>query len=144
MQIPFWKKLSLPGIVVGAVVDVVGTNIWGLALVTVLIVFHHLIGHPQAEMLSQIHHWLSDDPWVIFLNYVIGGAFTLLGGYVAAVIAKHNEVLNGGSASFLCIVFVLCTAGSLPLWQILLAIVFNPLVGMLGGYLRLRQTREVL
>ncbi len=70
--------------------------------------------------------------------------FSVLGGYIGALIAKHDELLNGALSSFLCVlsgVYALFT-GSHPVYLILLeilALIISPLLGMLGGYLRFKQ-----
>jgi hypothetical protein len=72
---------------------------------------------------------------------------SVLGGYVAAKLAKRHELLNGALASILCILLgiYVVTSGKDPhpmLVQVLL-VVISPALSLFGGYLRLRQKRHV-
>jgi hypothetical protein len=69
---------------------------------------------------------------------------SVLGGYVAARIAKRGELLNGALSAYLCIgvgVYGMIAGHSaIPLWQHLVAFVGSPILGALGGYLWMRQS----
>ncbi|MCP5810333.1 hypothetical protein NL321_29730, partial [Klebsiella pneumoniae] len=77
---------------------------------------------------------------------LLGVACTVLGGYISAAIAKHDEILNGLLASLVCVgvgvfsvVMGLQHEGALQqadLFALTLA------SGAFGGYLRLRRTRS--
>jgi hypothetical protein len=66
-----------------------------------------------------------------------------LGGYISARIAKHDEILNGALAAWLCVgsgIYGMITQfSSGSRWEHLAALIFSPLLAALGGYLRLRQ-----
>jgi len=63
--------------------------------------------------------------------------------YVSARIAKHDEVLNGGLSSILCVASgvyaVINVSPAAPLWLHLVYLPLSPALGALGGYLRSRQ-----
>jgi hypothetical protein len=87
-----------------------------------------------------------DGYTVLYLaEMLVGCGLLLLGGYVAAWLAKHDELLNGALSSFLCVVLGIFTIFSgkdlNPLWVQLLMLVASPLLGLLGGSLRLAQKR---
>jgi hypothetical protein len=69
-----------------------------------------------------------------------------LGGYVAAWFSKHDELLNGGLSSFLCVLISLSqlTKGNYyyPQPVRVLLLVAAPAFAIFGGYLRLRQKGE--
>jgi len=71
----------------------------------------------------------------------LGSLCSVFGGYVAAWIAKHDEVLNGALSSILCVgsgVYALLgarAAGDAALHLALLPL--SPALGALGGYLSL-------
>jgi ABC-type branched-subunit amino acid transport system permease subunit len=72
-----------------------------------------------------------------------GFACSMLGGYVAALIAKRHELLNGGLSSFY---FVLTTLFQMtrghnyyPLLVQVLLLIAGSASAVLGGYLRSRR-----
>jgi hypothetical protein len=72
-----------------------------------------------------------------------GLACSALAGYVAAWLAKHDELLNGGLSSFLCVLFALFQLRNgnnyYPLSVRVLLLIAAPAFAVFGGYLRLRQ-----
>jgi hypothetical protein len=73
----------------------------------------------------------------------LGGLCSVLGGYVSARIAKHDEILNGALSSILCIGFgVYALLGGGAAGHSALHLIFLPLspaLGALGGYLSSRR-----
>jgi hypothetical protein len=77
---------------------------------------------------------------------ILGGLCSVLGGYVAARIAKHDELLKGELSSILCVgsgVYALVNgrAGG----DLLVHLAYLPLsvaLGTLGCFLRARQSAE--
>ena len=133
-----WQKISLKGVIIGAVIDVVGTNIWGLIAIVYIFSVYHV--HQGAELTDA----LKSDPVISILNWIIGGGFTVLGGYFAARIAKHDELINGTLASFLCVLFALLAIGSTSILWVIIGVVVNPILGFLGGYLRSLQKQKLI
>jgi len=134
------KNISFKGAITGAVVDVVGTNIWLFGIVGYLIIKHQLYALPPGEQVNELHR-LYGDPAIKALNTIVGVGFSIIGGYLAARIAGHHERLNGALSSFLCVALSLFTIGSFSIsWVI--GVVGSPILGLLGGYLRLWQTRN--
>jgi hypothetical protein len=102
-------KVSLKGIFIGAIVDNVASAIVGIPLV--LYVMMHMDptdARPANAILSRVHA----DTALYSTQLTLGLACTILGGYVAARIAKHDEVLNGALSSFLCILLGVYSAAS--------------------------------
>ena len=68
----------------------------------------------------------------------------VLGGYLAARVAKRGEVLNGALSAYFCVglgIYGMAVGqAAVPVWQHLVSFVASPALGALGGYLRLRQT----
>jgi putative membrane protein (TIGR04086 family) len=82
-------------------------------------------------------------PWLYGTQLLLGLACSVLGGYVAAWLAKHDELLNGGLSSLLCAAIGIYSIASgkdshAPSVQVLM-LISAPVCGFLGGYLRLRQ-----
>jgi drug/metabolite transporter (DMT)-like permease len=83
--------------------------------------------------------------WLYGLQLTIGLACSVLGGYVAARVAKHDELLNGLLSSFLCIAIGVISIFSGKDSQSVLVQIFllaaAPAFAFLGGYLRQTQKR---
>jgi hypothetical protein len=138
-------RVSIVGIAVGGITDVVATNILVIPVVVYVIVKFDLLhaSHDPSAVTNAIHA----NPTLYGLQLLIGFGCSVLGGNVAAWIAKHDELLNATNSSFLCIAIGVYSlvrdkmSGS-PTVEILLLIA-SPLCAFLGGYLRLLQKSVV-
>jgi hypothetical protein len=135
-------KISFKGVIIGAVTNVAGTGIWGMILGVYLAAKYQLYTLSYAEQMRHVQDLLLQDSTMMILNTAIGGGFSVLGGYIAARIAKHNELLNGTLSSFLCVLFVILAIGTSSMIGLATGIIANPILGFLGGYLRLRQRQR--
>ena len=93
-------RVSIVSIVVGGITDVVASTVLALPLVIYVMVKYDPL-HPAkgpAPIASSIH----SSAWLYGLQLGIGLGCSGLGGYVAAWMAKHDELLNGSLSSFLC------------------------------------------
>ncbi len=140
------SKVSTPGVAVGGVVDVVASNALSIPLGVYLASKIDLSHVPQQQIPDQMLGLLHANPGLYALQLVIGAACTVLGGYVAALIARRGEVLNGALASFLCIAFGIYAMASGksndPAAVQTALIVISPLLGAAGGWLRLKQLQR--
>lgn len=143
----FRKKVSILGFMIGSIVDIIGTNIWGVFMTIYVMLSFNLLqmaASSPTEATAQVLNIFQTNPLIFSVNFIVGAMFSILGGYIGAYIAKHDELLNGALSSFLCVlsgIYGLFT-GSHPIYLILLeilALIISPLLGMLGGYLRLKQ-----
>lgn len=143
----FFKKVSILGFVIGAIVDILGTNIWGVFMTVLVMIGFNLVQlatSSPAEATAKVLNIFQTNPLIFSINLIVGAMFSILGGYIGALIAKHDELLNGALSSFLCVLSGICglITGSHPISKVLLellAFIISPLLGMLGGYLRLKQ-----
>lgn len=131
------KRLSFKGIAIGNIVDSVSTNVVVLPVAVYILIragsSSDIAAGPAKEILkgSTFVAWSS----------ILGGLCSVLGRYISARIAKHDEVLNGALSSILCIgsgVYAVIndnSAGSL--WLHLAFLPLSPALGALGGFLRL-------
>jgi hypothetical protein len=87
------------------------------------------------------------NPLLFGLQSLMGLVCSVLGGYVAARVANHDELLNGLLACLLPValgIFSLATSkNSGPLFLQVLLLVASPLCSRLGGHLRLVQKRGI-
>ncbi len=133
------KKVSLTGVLVGGVVDILTSTIFAIPLIVYVQTRFHIERGGSAVPL------MFADPLLFSGQFLIGVAGSALGGYVAARIAKHDELLNGVLSSFLCTAIgaysMLGAKSHVPMWAQLLSFVTAPVFALLGGYLRLAHKR---
>jgi hypothetical protein len=137
------NKVSVKGVLVGAVVDVVSSGIVGIPLV--LYVITHTGITDESALISEIHSRMRADLALHSIQLILGTGCSILGGYVAARIAKHDEVLNGALSSFLCILLGIHSAASGGVESpVEFAFLFPVTIGAaaLGGFLA-RKSRRV-
>ena len=130
-------RMSLKGVAIGNITDIVATYVVMLPLMIYLAVSS---GLPAANILK--------ESTALYVSYaILGGACSVLGGYVSARIAKHDELLNGALSSILCVAggmyAVISGNAADDLWMHLVFLPLSPALGALGGYLRSRQAASI-
>ena len=137
------RRLSAKGIVLGGFTDIVATNVVAIPLMAVAAARASVASLPAAEQTAAMLAAMRASPGLQVASWVLGGACNVLGGYVAARLARRGEVLNGALSAWLCVTLGLygmaSDMGAIPLWQHLAGFVLSPALGALGGYLRLRR-----
>ena len=142
------RRISIEGVLVGGIVDLVLSFFLRFAISTYEFA---KISHMAKDRVGSV---LPGSQSLHIGQLAIGLCCSILGGYVAARIAGHDELLNGAASSFLRVLFSLpplvfglfARGFGMDLnlqWTHLLLLVAAPLLGLLGGYLRLRQTRRL-
>ncbi len=140
------SRLSFKGILLGGITDIVATNILALPIIVYLMFGKMDLAHlPSDQVTPAITAALQSNRPLFALSLAIGCACSVLGGYVGARLAKHDELLNGALTSFLCVGFgiyslVMGTGSGSPALS-LLGFTPSPALGLLGGYLRAKQKR---
>jgi hypothetical protein len=129
------NRISLTGVVIGNIVDIVSTTIAGLSVMIYILISSGPSGD-TADSVTQVI-MASSVFWVS--SIILGALCSVLAGYVSARIAKHDEVLNGALSSILCVAGGLYSAlsGSAALHLAFLPL--GPVLGALGGYLYSRR-----
>ena len=129
------NRISLKGVVIGNIVDIVSTTIAVLPIMLYILISSRPSGH-TAESVTQVL-MASSVFWVS--SIILGALCSVLAGYVSARIAKHDEVLNGALSSILCVAGGVYSGlnGSAALNLALLPL--GPVLGALGGYLNSRR-----
>ena len=139
------KALSFKGILIGGIVDVGLSFVLGIPLSVYVILKVASLHLPKAQIHDAISGINREMP--IFLGQmVLGIVCSILGGYLAARIAKHDEMLNGAMSSWFCLLvafYALSHVGPVfsPLVSALTTLA-GPAGATLGGYIRLRQIRS--
>jgi hypothetical protein len=129
----FRKKVSILGIITGSIAAVLGRTI---VIFVMGIFIDILLAASGAEVPANTGY---TNPLIMSLAFVVSSLISILGGYIAAYIAKHDELLNGALSSFLPMLFAICTLFSDPLYLAILTLIISPLLALFGGYLRLKQ-----
>jgi hypothetical protein len=136
-------RVSIVAVVIGGITDVFSSSLLALPVVIYVLVKYDLLHSPNgsAAIASSIH----SSAWLYGLQLTIGLACSVLGGYVAAWIAKHDELLNGVLSSFLCttigVYSILAGKDSQSVLVQILLLTAAPVFAFLGGYLRQTQKR---
>ena len=129
------SSVSIKGIVLGSLFDLVATFAFTFALGIFLSVQHG--GDAEATMLA-----LCSAEWMT-VTIVVTSVFTVVAGYLAAWIAGRGEVINGTlSAVLSTAIALLMSIGQPSPWPgavMVMLFILTPLLGLLGGYLRSRQ-----
>ena len=139
-------KISLKGIIIGGIVDVVTSAILGIPLVAYMMSTLDLAHTPRDQLQGAVVSAIHASSTFYIAQIVVGLACSMLGGYVAARLAKREERLNGALSSFLCVGIGMYSIASgkesgSNLAQ-LLVLVVSPVFAFVGGYLRSYQVRQ--
>ena len=143
------SKVSVKGVLIGGIVDIVTSVVLGLPFALYAMLKVDLSHTPNAQASAAVTAAIHANVPLYVAQLLVGLVCSVLGGYVAAWLAKHDELLNGGLSSVLCVaggIYVLATGkDSNPHWLQALLLVASPLLAILGGdlmrRLRLRRSR---
>jgi hypothetical protein len=135
------KQVSFKGIAIGNIVDIVASNVVAIP-VMIYVLASASVGSPPDHGAGSVTEILKTNTVFLAASSILGGLCSILGGYVSARIAKHDEVLNGALASILCVAIGVYAVvnGTGRLWLDVLYLPLSPALAALGGYLRSRQT----
>jgi hypothetical protein len=140
-------KVSIKAVLIGGVVDVVSSVVLGLPFALYAILKVDLSHTPNARASAAVTAAIHGNVPLYVAQLLVGLACSVLGGYVAAWLAKHDELLNGSLSSVLCVALGIYTIStgkdSNPHWLQVLLLIASPLLALLGGDLmrRLRRSR---
>jgi hypothetical protein len=139
------KSVSIQGVVVGGIVDIVTSVILGIPFAIYAISKVDLAHVPKDKVGSAIAAAMNGNVPMYLGQLLVGMCCSVLGGYIAARLAKHDELLNGALSAFLCVSLGVYTVASgndsHSLFVQILLLVASPALGLLGGYMRLTQRR---
>jgi putative membrane protein (TIGR04086 family) len=132
-------RISIKGILIGGIADTMSSFVLGIPFAIYAVAkfkpSYNTNGHPATPLTASIQ---GDIP--LYLSQMLVGLIcSALGGYIAARIAKHDELLNGALSSFLCVTIGISVMASgkdsHPLWVQFLILIAGPAFGLIGGYL---------
>ncbi len=136
-------KISVKGVLIGGIVDIASSSLLGIPFAIYAMSKVDLVHTPKDQLGAAIAAVSHDRPWLYGAQLLVGLACSVLAGYVAAWLAKHDELLNGTLSSCLCVAIGIYSIASGKdshgHWVQFLILISAPLCGFLGGYLRVRQ-----
>jgi hypothetical protein len=91
-------------------------------------------GMSQAEVQAAIETVVAQGDYQL-AAFVCGMATTVLGGYLAARLAKHFPYYNGLAIGVVGVVFVLVFGGSSPLWFLIAGLLLTIPASLYGAHL---------
>ena len=140
------SKVSIKGVIIGSITDIVSSNIVQIPLFVYIVSQLSMESIPQDEIEKALMSAMKNNYIYFTIAMVLGSLCSILGGYISAKIAKHNEVLNGALSSFLCVgsgVYAMTAGGTeYTWWQHILIICFSISLSTIGGYIRLKQIQS--
>jgi len=140
-------KISWRGVIVGGIVDV-GAS-WILEIPFIIIYVIAAFGHTKPDQYQSITAAMNGDATFVTGTMVLGGVGSIIGGYVGAWLAGHDETLNGALSSWLCVVlgvvglFLHMSVGAGILASPVLMFAVSIGLPALGGYLRFLRVRAL-
>ncbi|HET7552533.1 MAG TPA: hypothetical protein VFK04_14680 [Gemmatimonadaceae bacterium] len=136
------RRISIAGVLAGGVVDIIATNVLAIPVIFAAADMANadLAGAARNQVVPILMGVLRNHPVLYIAGFVGGAMASVLGGYVAARIAKRGHLWNGALSSYLCIgssIYALATGtgGTIPLWQHIAFLPLSPALGALGGYI---------
>jgi hypothetical protein len=137
------RKVSVKGVLVGGIVDVVTSVVLSLPFAIYTVLKLDLSNTPKDRVESTVSAAIHGNVSLYVAQLLVGLACSMLGGYVSAWLAKHDELLNGGLSSFLCVALGIYTMASgkdsNALWVQILMLLASPVLAVIGGDLMRRQ-----
>ena len=142
-------KLSAKGVLLGAVADIVTTNVLAIPVFVVLDIRLARSAPGAAPTVAALTHMMQSSHGVYVTLLVLGSLASVFGGWVAGRVARRAEVLNGAASAVACVslgVYAMIRyPQSAPLWEHIGFLVLSPVLGAIGGILeRRRSTRAAL
>lgn len=139
------RRVSLKAVLIGGVLDIVLSNLTAIPMLIYAAIRLETWKLPESERGAAMVAALTTDPGLFATGMFVGSLCSIVGGYLAARIAKHDAVLNGAASAWLCVLFGLYSmvAGTdpMPLWAHLLFLPMSPALGAIGGHLWLLRNR---
>jgi hypothetical protein len=139
-------KVSVKGVLIGGGVDVVASVVLDFPFAFYIMSKLDLSRVPKDQIGAGITTALHGNLPLYVGQLLVGLACSVLGGYIAARLAKHDELLNGFLSSWLCVALGVYTMAlgkhSNALWVQIFLLVASPACALLGGALMRRQRQH--
>jgi hypothetical protein len=137
------RELRAWPILVGSLVDNLGTTLWGMAYLVLRGV--PLIDGEAAETQAAIDRVMQSTPDAAAMLF-IGTAFIVLGAYAAGRLAGAGEIVNGIAVSVISLVIGIASqagsTGTEPLWYLIIGYTVVLPAGWVGGRIAIAGARR--
>ena len=137
------RKVSVKGVLIGGVVDVFTSVLLGLLFAFYAMSKLNVSQVPKDQIGPSITAAIHGNLLLYWGELLVGLACSVLGGYVAAWLARHDELLNGALSASLCVFLGIYTISlgkdTNPHWLQILMLAASPAFSLIGGDLRRRQ-----
>jgi hypothetical protein len=131
------KDLSLKAVAIGAVADIVLTNVLAvpLVIVTDIRIARATPGGTLAR--GMFEHALATNKELYLVLMFLGALASIGAGWIAARVARRAELLNGAASAIACaslgVYAFFHYSEAAPLWEHVVFIILAPALGALGG-----------
>jgi hypothetical protein len=137
------SRISVKAILVGGGVDVVTSFLLGIPFVIYGMAKFRPTRTSSGQVPTNLAIAMHADVPLYTSQILVGLACSVLGGYIAARLAKNNELLNAGLSSFLCVsigIYAISSGKDLDAqWVQILVLIAGPVCAVGGGLLRCLQ-----
>jgi len=140
MQVSAVKSVSFFGVLAGGITDIVATNIFLFPVGIAAVLIGHVAQLAKSQQPAALAATMHAHPLLYITALFLGCVASVLGGYVAALLSQHDEVLNGALSSFLCVgmgIYGIIRGGSEPLPVEVAMMPLSVALAAFGGYLML-------
>ena len=136
------SKISVNAILIGALADhIVSLLVGAISIIYLIVKYRPPL---TTETLPVTLNLFFSDPVLLTMSLILGGFADILGGYVAAKIAKQNYLLNAFLTSFLCVLLNLSESDKIPFMFTLIGVIGTPILTTIGGYIySVRSRRKI-
>src|SRR4051812_1419977 len=91
--------MKIKAIIVGNLLDIIGTNVATVAVALAMKFFGKIF---ESQLSGAMFESFNEPFRHKFIFQAVGVGCSILGGYVAAKIAKEKELLYGASSAIIC------------------------------------------
>ena len=136
------KRISIKGIALGAIATIILDLI--VAVVLMIIFGGHVFksGMPAQQMAEALTAVARGNDFLI-ASLILGTLTTVVGGYIAARIAKKEIYLNSGIVGLIGMVLGVFLGGQSPMWFNAAGFLTTVPAALVGGYLaKSRQSKD--
>jgi hypothetical protein len=138
------RQISPKAIAAGAAVDIIATNVVTFPLLVGVMAKLATDGLSTAQQTAALRDAFDASPGLYTTSLLVGSVCSVLGGYVAAHIARRRELLHGALSAVLCVGFGLwawrdVAASGVGVWEHVAYAVLSPSLGAFGGAVRRRR-----
>ena len=126
------------------IVDIVGSSLFGLALVVAAIAVGRLPTSLMADS-TELTSALTSQPGLFAASFAGGLFFSIIAGYVSARLAGVHLLMYGLLSSAACLATDLASRDSLallPAWLVVVGVLLAPAAGLFGGHVRALELRR--